>query len=56
MTSNLAYGLTRLLFERRDVLASSHPEARRLDRGAAIGTYPLALHPGAARYYRDVKR
>jgi TRAP transporter TAXI family solute receptor len=54
--SELAYLLTRLLFVRRDMLASAHPEARRLDRGAAIDTYPLPLHPGAVRYYREAKR
>lgn len=55
MAAPLAYALTRLLFTRQPVLAAVHPEARRLNRGAAIGTYPLPLHPGAARYYRDVK-
>jgi TRAP-type uncharacterized transport system substrate-binding protein len=54
--TQLAYLLTRLLFARRDMLASAHPEARRLDRGAAIDTYPLPLHPGATRYYREAKR
>jgi uncharacterized protein len=52
----LAYRLTRLLFQRRELLESAHPEARRLDRWAAIGTYPVPLHPGAVRYYREVKR
>jgi TRAP transporter TAXI family solute receptor len=55
MSADLAYAVTRLLFERREDLAEAHPEARRLDRGAAIGTYPLALHPGAVRYYREAK-
>jgi len=55
MAEPLAYRLTGLLFTRRGTLASAHPEARRLDRGAAIGTYPLPLHAGAARYYRDTK-
>jgi TRAP transporter TAXI family solute receptor len=55
MAEPLAYRLTRLLFTRRDTLAAAHPEARRLDRGAAISTYPLPLHPGAARYYREAK-
>jgi len=52
----LAYRLTRLLFERRELLASAHPEARRLDHWSAIGTYPVPLHPGAVRYYREAKR
>jgi TRAP transporter TAXI family solute receptor len=55
MAVDLAYAVTRLLFERREELAEAHPEARRLDRGAAIGTYPLPLHPGAVHYYRVAK-
>jgi TRAP transporter TAXI family solute receptor len=47
-----AYWLTRLLFEGQPRLAEVHPEARRLDPGAAIMTYPLALHEGAIRWYR----
>jgi TRAP transporter TAXI family solute receptor len=54
--ADVAYRLTRLLFDRRELLAAAHPEARRLDRWAAIGTYPVPLHPGAIRYYREVKR
>jgi uncharacterized protein len=50
-----AYDLTRLLLERRDVLAAAHPAAERLDIRSAIATSPVPLHPGAARYYRSVK-
>ncbi|HCT80346.1 MAG TPA: transporter [Micromonosporaceae bacterium] len=50
-----AYALTRLLFEAKATLVAAHPEARRLNRRAAISTYPVPLHPGAARYYREVK-
>ena len=56
MDERVAYQLTRALFAGRDELAAAHPEGRRLDRGAAIATYPLPLHPGAVRYYREVKR
>src|SRR5262249_53010313 len=56
MPEPLAYWLVRALFEHRDMLATFHQEARRLDRVAAIGTYPLPLHPGAARYYWEAKR
>ncbi|WP_306205778.1 TAXI family TRAP transporter solute-binding subunit [Actinoplanes sp. RD1] len=50
-----AYDLTRLLLERRAVLAAAHPAAERLDIRSAIATSPVPLHPGAARYYRSVK-
>jgi TRAP transporter TAXI family solute receptor len=56
MDERLAYRLIETLFAERDLLAQAHPEGRRLDRGAAINTYPLPLHPGAARYYREAKR
>jgi TRAP transporter TAXI family solute receptor len=55
MDEGLAFDLTRLLLERRDVLAAAHPAAERLDIRSAIATLPVPLHPGAARYYRSIK-
>lgn len=53
MDPDLAYALTAMLFEQRDTMAAVHPAVGRLDRRAAINTYPLPLHQGAVRYYRD---
>jgi hypothetical protein len=55
MTEETGYALTRLLIERRDTLAAAHPAALKINRHSAIDTAPLALHPGAARYYRDTE-
>jgi len=55
MPDDLAYDLTRLLMERRDVLAAAHPAAERIDIRSAIATLPVPLHPGAARYFQSVK-
>jgi TRAP transporter TAXI family solute receptor len=55
MTRELAYGLTRLLFDGRDALASAHPAGARLNIRSAISTHPLPLHPGATRLYREQK-
>jgi len=55
MDEELAFDLTRLLLERREVLAAAHPAAERLDIRSAIATLPVPLHPGAARYYRSIK-
>jgi hypothetical protein len=55
MPDDLAYDLTKLLMERRDVLAAAHPAAERLNIRSAIATLPVPLHPGAARYYQSVK-
>ena len=56
MDERITYRVTRALFEHRDRLAAAHPEGSRLDRGTAISTLPLPLHPGAARYYREAKQ
>lgn len=51
-----AYQLTRLLFVAKPRLARAHPEGRQLDPRSAINTYPVPLHAGAQRYYREQKR
>ncbi len=51
-----AYRLTRVLFERQADIERAHPEAARLNLRAAIATYPLDLHPGAVRWFREARR
>jgi uncharacterized protein len=53
MDEELAYQITRLLFDQQDALAEAHPEARNLDRNTAPQVPPLELHPGAERYYDE---
>jgi len=43
------------LFEERARIARGHPEANRINVRTGIGTGPVRLHPGAARYFRSVK-
>ena len=50
-----AFRLTRLLFEHQGEFEDAHEEARRLNLRKAIATYPLDLHPGAERYYRQAR-
>ncbi|WP_248964095.1 TAXI family TRAP transporter solute-binding subunit [Sphaerisporangium perillae] len=50
-----AYWLTRVLFEARGEFAAAHAEAQHLHERTAIFTAPAPLHPGAIRYYREVK-
>jgi TRAP transporter TAXI family solute receptor len=56
MPEATAEALTRTLFDARTELARAHPAAERLNMREAIHTYPLKLHPGAMRYYRQAKR
>ena len=57
MPDDLAYALTRLLFEHQSDLGDNvHPAAKRIPAPAdqRTGTGPVPLHPGAERYFRDV--
>lgn len=53
MDEQLAYDLTKLLFDRKAELERVHPEAKNLDRERAQDVAPLQLHPGAQRYYEE---
>jgi hypothetical protein len=44
-----------VLFEDQGILQRAHPVAARLNSRSAIYTHPLALHPGATRYFREIK-
>jgi uncharacterized protein len=53
MDAELAYRLTKLLFDQKEALAEVHPSARRLELETAPKVAPLELHPGAKRYYDE---
>ena len=53
MDPELAYRLTKLLFDQKQALAEVHPSARRLELDTASKVAPLELHPGARRYYDE---
>ena len=53
MEEQLAYDLTRVLFEKQAELARIHPEARHLSLSRAVEGSPAPFHPGAVRFYRE---
>jgi TRAP transporter TAXI family solute receptor len=53
MPETLAYGITRLLFEKQSELAAIHPQARDLSLATAVTGSPVPFHPGAIRYYSE---
>lgn len=53
MDEELAYRLTRTLFEKQKALEAIHPEARHLTLGSATVGSPAAFHAGAIRYYKE---
>ena len=55
MDPDLAYEITKLLFERKKELALVHPAAERTELETATQVAPMELHPGAQRYYDEMK-
>jgi TRAP-type uncharacterized transport system substrate-binding protein len=51
MPEQLAYDITRTLFERQTELANIHPEAKNLSLATAVDGSPAPFHEGAIRYY-----
>jgi TRAP transporter TAXI family solute receptor len=53
MPEQLAYEITRVLFEHQAELVAIHPEAKNLTLKTATEGSPAAFHEGAIRYYTD---
>jgi len=51
MPEQLAYDLTKLLFDRQEELGKAHPEGKNFDRTVGEQTGVVPLHRGAKRYY-----
>jgi TRAP transporter TAXI family solute receptor len=51
---DLAYQMTKLMFEHLDRLAAAHAAAKGISLAHATQGLPIPLHPGAERYYREV--
>lgn len=56
LPAEVAYRITRALFEHQRELERQHPQAARLNLRSATSPYPLQMHPGALRWYREARR
>lgn len=54
MDEELAYDITRVLFEHTDELIAIHPAANDTTVEFSVDSTPIAFHPGALRYYEEV--
>lgn len=54
MSDELAYQLTKLLFEEVEFLRSIHPAANDTTVDFSLTSTPIPLHPGALRYYEEI--
>jgi TRAP transporter TAXI family solute receptor len=53
VSDDIAYQMTKLIFESLPELANAHIAGREIRREAAATGSPVPLHPGAMRYYRE---
>ena len=53
MSAQLAYEITKALFDHQEELIAIHPEARNLSLTTAIEGSPAAFHEGAIRFYTE---
>ena len=49
----LAYQMTKQLFEHLPDLVAAHNAAKAIDPKTAAKNLPVPLHPGAERYYKE---
>lgn len=54
MSDELAYQVTKMLYERINDLIAIHSAARDTSVEFTIGSSPVPLHPGALRYYEEI--
>ncbi|WP_108126293.1 TAXI family TRAP transporter solute-binding subunit [Saccharospirillum mangrovi] len=54
MSDELAYQITKLLFERVEDLRAIHPAADDTTVEFSLTSTPIPMHPGALRYYQEI--
>ena len=53
VSDDLAYEMTKLIFESLPELANAHAAGKEIKLDKAAGGSPVPLHPGAIRYYKE---
>tara|TARA_R110002049_G_scaffold10370_6_gene51123 strand:- start:1176 stop:2135 length:960 start_codon:yes stop_codon:yes gene_type:complete len=53
MSDELAHAITKIIFEKTDELIAIHPAANDTTVEFSLGSTPIPLHPGAARFYTE---
>ena len=54
VSDDLAYQMAKTMYENIDTLYAAHNAAKAIQRDNAVKGMPVPLHPGAARYYKEV--
>jgi TRAP transporter TAXI family solute receptor len=53
LSADTVYAMTKALFEHLPELAAAHSAAKGIQLQHALEGMPIALHPGAERYYKE---
>jgi hypothetical protein len=53
MSNDMAYEVTKALFENTEILGQVHPKGKEISLKTALLSVSIPLHPGAERYYRE---
>lgn len=54
VSDDVVYGMTKALWTNLDQLVAAHPAAKGIDIHNATQAMPIPLHPGAAKYYKEL--
>jgi uncharacterized protein len=54
VSDDIVYKMTKSMYDNLDQLVASHNAAKEIKREMAIKSLPVPLHPGAAKYYKEV--
>lgn len=54
VSDDLAYQMTKLMFENLPKMIAAHAAAKVIDPAKALDGLPIPLHPGAERYYKEI--
>ncbi|MNU02206.1 hypothetical protein D3C72_2458410 [compost metagenome] len=53
VSDELAYQMTRLMFDNLNRLSTAHSVAKEISLETATQNLPIPLHPGAERYFKE---
>ncbi len=53
LSDQMAYEVTKALFENTEILGQVHPKGKEISLKTALLSVSIPLHPGAERYYRE---
>jgi TRAP transporter TAXI family solute receptor len=55
LPADVVYAMTKSMWENLDHLTAAHAAAKAMNRANAAKGMPVPLHPGAEKYYREIK-